>query len=68
MDKELHKKSMKLAGKFYSIDDTDKKDSISKGLATTHEQVSDVYTEGQITPKIEDTDGEDQNISKRVFD
>lgn len=68
MDKELHKESLKIGGRHYKKEDYQGKDTTSKGLATTHEQVSDVYTEGQITPVIEDVDGKDINISKRIFD
>lgn len=68
MNKDLQKKSLKLAGRQYKLDGTNRKDSISKGIATTHEQVSDAYTEGQIDPVIEDVDGEDTKITKRVFD
>lgn len=68
MDKELYRESLKIAGRQYKKEDYKGKDTTSKGLATTHEQVSDVYTEGQITPVIEDVDGKDINISKRSID
>jgi len=59
LDKDLHKKSLKLAGRKYKLEDPHEKDSISKALAITHEQVSDAYTEGQIDPVIEEADGKD---------
>ncbi|RST72280.1 DUF4025 domain-containing protein [Siminovitchia acidinfaciens] len=68
MDKELEKESLKIAGRHYKKEDYQGKDTVSKGLATTHEQVSDVYMEGQVTPVIEDVDGKDIHISKRIFD
>lgn len=68
MDEELKKESLKLAGRQYKKEDYKRKDTVSKGLAMTHEQVSDAYTEGQITPVIEDVDEKDINITKRIFD
>lgn len=68
MDKELHKESAKIAGRQYKQEDYKGKDDVSKGLSTTHEQVSDAYFEGQIKPVIEDVDDENIEISKSVFD
>ncbi|MBD8007286.1 YozQ family protein [Bacillus norwichensis] len=58
MDKN-HEKSLELAGRKYELDDSHEKDSISKALAITHEQVSDAYIEGQIDPVIEEENGKD---------
>lgn len=66
MDKELHTESLKIAGRQYKKEDYRGKDTTSKGLATTHEQVSDVYAQGQVTREIEDVDERDNN--KRTFD
>lgn len=49
--------SENLAGRYYDVKDYAGKDQISSGLAITHEQVSDVYAEGQVNPVIEDING-----------
>jgi len=38
-----------LAARHYQPEDYGKNDQLSQGLATTHEQVSDSYMEGEIT-------------------
>ncbi|MGJ7911407.1 YozQ family protein [Neobacillus sp. LXY-1] len=38
-----------VAGSFFHPSDYKSNNEISQGLATTHEQVSDVYAEGDIT-------------------
>ncbi|MBM7716627.1 YozQ family protein [Siminovitchia sp. FSL H7-0308] len=50
--------SLKLSGRQYKKEDEHGKDILSKGLAITHEQVSDVYTEGVIEGVIENENGE----------
>ncbi|WP_084361098.1 YozQ family protein [Neobacillus fumarioli] len=37
-----------VAGSFYHPSYYHEEDTLSQGLATTHEQVSDVYSEGEI--------------------
>lgn len=56
--------STKIAGRHYKPEDYKKKDALSSGLATTHEQVSDVYTEGQANPVVEDVNGKDIPIKE----
>lgn len=56
--------STKIAERHYKPEDYKKKDPLSSGLATTHEQVSDVYTEGKANPVIEDVNGKDIPINK----
>ncbi|PJN88852.1 YozQ family protein [Bacillus sp. mrc49] len=50
MDNQKSKeKSSNIAGKVYDVSDYKRDDTLSSGLATTHEQVSDVYNAGGIT-------------------
>ncbi|MGG1676815.1 YozQ family protein [Neobacillus sp. NRS-1170] len=51
MDKQKQKANpnKEVAGSFYHPSYYQEKDQISSGLATTHEQVSDVYAEGDVT-------------------
>lgn len=50
LTKKQPQDSTKLAGRLYNVTDYQKQDSLSQGLATTHEQVSDAYMEGEIKP------------------
>lgn len=52
MSKKQPQDSTKLAGRLYDVTDYQKPDSLSQGLATTHEQASDTYMEGEIKPEI----------------
>lgn len=56
----------KLAGRYFEIEDYDKQDETSAGLAVTHEQVSDDYTEGTIDGTIEDVAGENIDLKNRL--
>ncbi|WP_416148678.1 YozQ family protein [Salipaludibacillus sp. HK11] len=47
----------------YQPSDYEKSDDQSKGLAVTHEQVSDTFTEGTIDGKIDKVDEEGNLIS-----
>jgi hypothetical protein len=59
MDKYKNSDSSKIANRVYDSKDYLKKDELSSGLATTHEQVSDAYVEGEIAGVIDDADGAD---------
>jgi hypothetical protein len=48
--------STELAGRTYETSDYQRNDVMSTGLATTHEQVSDTYMEGEIGATIETVD------------
>ncbi|MGG1399911.1 YozQ family protein [Bacillus salipaludis] len=48
-----------IAGRIFHTDDYQKKDQLSSGLATTHEQVSDTYMEGEIGAVIDNVNGTD---------
>ncbi|WP_078549376.1 YozQ family protein [Litchfieldia alkalitelluris] len=56
--------STDLAGRYYEPEDYKKEDELSQGLAITHEQASDVMTEGEIKPVIENVNGEDIEIPR----
>jgi hypothetical protein len=59
MAKNNNEDSKKLAGRYYEAKDYEREDTLSSGLAETHEQVSDTYTEGQVNAVIEDVNGKD---------
>ncbi|MED4204706.1 YozQ family protein [Neobacillus mesonae] len=61
MDKQKQKANpeKEVAGSFYHPSYYQEKDTLSAGLAETHEQVSDVYAEGEIGAVIENEDGQD---------
>ncbi|AZU63786.1 YozQ family protein [Neobacillus mesonae] len=61
MDKQNQKANpeKEVAGSFYHPSYYQEKDTLSAGLAETHEQVSDVYAEGEIGAVIETEDGQD---------
>jgi hypothetical protein len=55
--------STEIAGRTFHTSDYQKSDPLSKGLATTHEQVSDAYMEGEIGAVIDDVNGKDIPLS-----
>lgn len=68
MNKKDNENSTKLAARTYSPEDYNKQDQLSSGLATTHEQVSDSYAEGEIKAVIDDVNGEDIPVNRKGFD
>ncbi|AXN41121.1 YozQ family protein [Peribacillus butanolivorans] len=52
--KESKKDSLDIAGRIYDVSDYKRKDTLSSGLAKTHEQVSDTYTEGEMQSVVDD--------------
>lgn len=68
MDKKEKKSSSEIAGRYYSPDDYQKNDQVSSGLATTHEQVSDTFTEGEIGGVMEDVAGKDIPLERKGYD
>ncbi|MFZ3579796.1 YozQ family protein [Virgibacillus sp. DJP39] len=65
MDNEKYRRetiesAKKVAGKKHEVSDYDSNDELDKGIAITHEQASDNYTEGTIDGKIDvvDNNGE----------
>ncbi|MFJ7682221.1 YozQ family protein [Peribacillus butanolivorans] len=59
--KESKKDSLDIAGRIYDVSDYKRKDTLSSGLAKTHEQVSDTYTEGEMQ-SVDDVDGKNIEI------
>ncbi|WP_026584943.1 YozQ family protein [Bacillus sp. J33] len=68
MDKKENKENMNIAGRYYETEDYKRNDQLSSGLATTHEQVSDTYMEGQADAVIEDVNGVDISIPRKAYD
>ncbi|MFD2444424.1 YozQ family protein [Bacillus sp. CGMCC 1.16607] len=60
MDK--NNKNLNLAGRNYQVDDYKKENELSSGLATTHEQVSDSYMEGESFSLVGDINGKNVSI------
>ncbi|MCO0599915.1 YozQ family protein [Peribacillus butanolivorans] len=60
--KESKKDSLDIAGRIYDVSDYKRKDTLSSGLAKTHEQVSDTYTEGEMQSVDDDVDGKNIEI------
>lgn len=58
MEKKNTAKVPDVAGRAYHTSDYHKDDEVSAGLATTHEQVSDTYAEGEIGASIDDVEKE----------
>jgi hypothetical protein len=68
MEKKEPQKSTEIAGRIYHTSDYQSNDALSQGLATTHEQVSDAYMEGEIGAVIDDVDGEDTSIPRKGYE
>ncbi|WP_226666360.1 YozQ family protein [Metabacillus litoralis] len=60
--------STDLAGRTYEVRDYKAEDTLSSGLATSHEQVSDAYMEGEIKAVIDHVDGKVITIERKGFD
>lgn len=52
--------SSKVAEKMYDVSDYKSNEAIDQGMAITHEQVSDNYTEGTIDGRIDEVDKQGQ--------
>jgi hypothetical protein len=68
MEKKNSANSTEIAGRIYDSSDYQKNDTLSQGLATTHEQFSDTYMEGEIGAVIDNADGEDIPIPRKGFE
>ncbi|MGW6300246.1 DUF4025 domain-containing protein [Peribacillus butanolivorans] len=60
--KESKKDSLDIAGRIYDVSDYKRKNTLSSGLAKTHEQVSDTYMEGEMQSVVDDVDGKNIEI------
>jgi hypothetical protein len=67
LDNKQTSESTKLAGRTYDVTDYRSNDPLASGLATTHEQVSDTYMEGEIKPIIDDVNGQDLPIKRKGY-
>lgn len=68
MNKKDNNNGTNIAGRYYEAEDYNRNDQLSSGLATTHEQVSDAYMEGQADAVIEDVVGVDISIPRKGYD
>ncbi|WP_264739251.1 YozQ family protein [Cytobacillus firmus] len=68
MNKKDKNDGTNIAGRYYETEDYNRNDQLSSGLATTHEQVSDAYMEGQADALIEDVVGVDISIPRKGYD
>jgi len=64
LDKKNRNENTELAGRTYQPSDYKKNDTLSSGLATTHEQVNDAYMEGEIGSVIEKVKGKDISLTE----
>ncbi|WHY99789.1 YozQ family protein [Peribacillus simplex] len=63
--KQTKNESSEIAGRSYDVNDYKREDTLSSGLATTHEQVSDTYAEGEIKAVVDDVNGRDIELVKK---
>ncbi|MFT4415889.1 YozQ family protein [Fredinandcohnia humi] len=68
MKDKLQNNTVDLAGRYYETEDYNKEDQLSSGLATTHEQASDAYMEGEIKAIIEDVGGKNIEIPRQGYE
>ncbi|KKK37802.1 hypothetical protein WQ57_11530 [Mesobacillus campisalis] len=68
MKRQNEQENLKIAGRQYEVEDYQRNDTLSAGLAVTHEQVSDAYTEGEINPVIDNQqDGSETRIPRKGY-
>ncbi|MGE6612743.1 YozQ family protein [Peribacillus sp. NPDC076916] len=63
--KQSKNESSEIAGRIYDVSDYKREDNLSSGLATTHEQVSDTYAEGEVKAVVDDVNGRDIELAKK---
>jgi hypothetical protein len=69
MKRKNDQENLKIAGRQYEVEDYQRSDTLSAGLAMTHEQVSDTYTEGEIHAVIDDQDdGKETQIPRKGYE
>ncbi|MBU7593002.1 YozQ family protein [Metabacillus halosaccharovorans] len=68
MEKMDNSHSSQLAGKTYEVEDYKSNNTLSSGLATTHEQASDAYMEGEVKAVIDNVDGEDIQVNREGYE
>jgi hypothetical protein len=67
-NKTPDKENLNLAGRYYEVEDYNREDQLSSGLATTHEQVSDTYMQGDSDPLIGDVNGRNITVHSENFE
>ncbi|MCV9885884.1 YozQ family protein [Metabacillus halosaccharovorans] len=67
MKKTNNSHSSQLAGKTYEVEDYKASNTLSSGLATTHEQASDAYMEGEVNAVIDNVEGEDIQVKREGY-
>lgn len=67
MKDKLQNSTEELAGRQYETEDYGRNDQLSSGLATTHEQVSDAYMEGEIKAVVDDVKGKNVEIPREGY-
>jgi hypothetical protein len=69
MKRQNDQENLKIAGRQYEVEDYQRSDTLSAGLALTHEQVSDTYTEGEINAVIDNQDdGTEIKIPRKGYE
>ncbi|WP_057913647.1 YozQ family protein [Peribacillus muralis] len=63
-NKKSKEEALNIAGRVYDVSDYKRDDTLSSGLATTHEQVSDAYNASGITST--DRNKKDSETEKEV--
>ncbi|WP_087973929.1 YozQ family protein [Oceanobacillus rekensis] len=66
MDKKIDEKAKTVADKTYQYSDYYSNDQLSKGMAISHEQVSDTYMEGTIDRMEGKNDRDDHANSEEI--
>ncbi|KIV53236.1 hypothetical protein AM501_30120 [Aneurinibacillus migulanus] len=61
-NKDVQRSGQEIGNKTYETSDYQAKSQASGGLATTHEQVSDVYMEGTVEATIEHSENADGDL------
>lgn len=64
MEKKDQNESTEIAGRTFDTSDYQKNDALSSGLATTHEQVSDAYMEGEVGGVMDDVNGKNTPLQR----
>ncbi|PLR97690.1 YozQ family protein [Bacillus sp. T33-2] len=64
MQKDKNKESVKIAGRFFDVADYNRDDQVSRGLAITHEQVSDNYMGEEAAPPVRNNPEDNPSIPR----
>ncbi|GAE24690.1 hypothetical protein JCM9140_637 [Halalkalibacter wakoensis JCM 9140] len=67
-DKNSYQSSEEVAANSYQPSDYKSSKEVEKGLAMTHEQVSDTYVEGTIDGQINDYEGQNIDLKQQSYE